>query len=65
MITWMKNVNSFQIPKVHSQDVAKHLLVFCQFQSGGAYKSVAYKKACNSKLLSYGKLVCPRDKIDL
>ena len=47
IITWMKNANNFQIPKVQPQGVAQNLLnFFCQFQSGVAYKSVAYKKAC-------------------
>ena len=39
MITWMKNVTGFQIEKV--QGIC---LIFCQFQPGAAYKSVAYKK---------------------
>ena len=49
VITWMKNVNNFEIAKVQPQGVAWQLLeVFCQFQTGVAYKSVAYKKACIS-----------------
>ena len=43
---WMKNVNNFQIVKVQPQDNASHLLDFCQFLPGIAYKSVAHKKAC-------------------
>ena len=47
MITWMKNANNFQIPKVQPQGVAQNLLnFFCQFQPGVGYKSVAYKKEC-------------------
>ena len=42
----MKNVNNFQTAKVQPQGVASHLLVFCQFQLGIAYKSVPYKKEC-------------------
>ena len=46
IITWMKNANNFQIPKVQLQGVAQNLLnFFCQFQPGVAYKSVAYKKS--------------------
>ena len=44
MITWMKNVNNFQIAKVQPQGVAQHCLIFFQFQPGVLYKSVAYKK---------------------
>ena len=40
----MKNVNNFQISKVQPQGVAYHLLNFCQFPPGVAYKSVAYIK---------------------
>ena len=39
MITWMKNVNKFQIAKIQPKDAAQRLLDFCI-----AYKSVAYKK---------------------
>ena len=46
MIMWMKNVNNFQIVKV--QVLLSICLIFCQFQPGVAYKSVAYKKACSS-----------------
>ena len=51
MITWMKNVNNFQIAKVQPQGVAQHLL---EYQPGLAYlvkvllikpKSIAYKKS--------------------
>ena len=48
MITWMKNVNNFQIAKVQPRGVALH-----QVQPGVAYKSVAYKKVC---ILSHQKL---------
>ena len=41
MITWMKKANNFQVAKVQSQGFA---LIFCQFQPGVAYKSVASKK---------------------
>ena len=45
MITWIKNVNNFQIAKVQSQGVTQLLLnSFFQFQPDVAYKSVAYKK---------------------
>ena len=44
MITWVKNVNNFQIAKVQSQGVISICLLFCQFQPGVAYKSAAYKK---------------------
>ena len=45
MITWIKNVYNFQVAKVHSQVVLSICLIFCQFQPGVAYKSVAYKKS--------------------
>ena len=44
MITWVENVNNFQIAKVQPQVVALQLLDFLQFQPGVAYKSDAYKK---------------------
>ena len=44
MITWMKNVNNFQIAKNKPQDIAQHFLDFYQFQAGDPYNSVAYKK---------------------
>ena len=37
MIIWMKNVRM----------LLSICLIFCQFQTGVAYKSVAYKKACS------------------
>ena len=40
MITLVKNVNNFQ-PRV----LLSISLIFCQFQSGIAYKSVAYKES--------------------
>ena len=40
----MKNVNNFQIEKVQLQGLLSIYLIFCQFQPGVAYKSVAYKK---------------------
>ena len=42
MITWMKNVNNFQITKVPPQGVAQHLLDFLQID-GVAYTSFTYK----------------------
>ena len=42
----MKNVNNLQIAKI--QVMLSICLIFCQFQPGVAYKSVAYKKACSS-----------------
>ena len=44
MITWMKNMNNFQIANFQPQSVTQLLLIFFQFQPGVAYKSVAYKK---------------------
>ena len=43
MITWIKNVNNFQIAKVQPSGIC---LAFCQFQSAVIYKSLAYKKTC-------------------
>ena len=43
MITQMKKENNFH---VQPHAFAKRLLIFCQFQLGVAYESVAYKKAC-------------------
>ena len=43
-ITWMKKTNSSQRAHVQCQIVSQRLLIFCQFQFGIAYKSVAYKK---------------------
>ena len=45
MITWMKNVNNFEIAKVESQSLHSICLIFWQFLPGVAYKSVAYKKS--------------------
>ena len=44
MITWMKNINNFQMANFQPQGVTQLLLIFFQFQPGVAYKSVAYKK---------------------
>ena len=44
MITWMKNMDNFQIANFQPQGVTQLLLIFFQFQPGVAYKSVAYKK---------------------
>ena len=44
MITWMKNMNNFQIANFQPQSITQLLLIFFQFQPGVAYKSVAYKK---------------------
>ena len=41
-----EDVNNFQIVKVQPHGNASHLLDFCQFQPGIAYKSVSHKKAC-------------------
>ena len=35
MITWMKNLNNFQIAKVQPPSIC---LIFCQFQPSVAYK---------------------------
>ena len=43
MITWMKNVNSFQ-KRFNLGVLLSICLFFCQFQPGVTYKSVAYKK---------------------
>ena len=46
-MTWIKNVNKFQIAKDQSDGAAQHLLdFFCQIQPSVAYKSVAHKKTC-------------------
>ena len=45
IIAGIKNVNNFQIVRVHPQDTSQYLIdFFCQFQPGVVYKSVAYKK---------------------
>ena len=44
----MKKVNNFQKAKVQPQGLCSFRLIFCEFQPGVAYKSVAYKKACIS-----------------
>ena len=41
MITWMKNVNNFQIAKVQPQVLLSICLSFCQIHPGVAYKIVA------------------------
>ena len=40
----MKKPNNFQITKVQPLVLLSFSLIFCQLQSGVAYKSVAYKK---------------------
>ena len=45
MITWIKKANNFQIAKVQLQDLLSFCLIFCHFQSGVAFKCVAYKKS--------------------
>ena len=42
MITWIKEVNNFQIPKAQPQDVAS-LLLDMTISAWGYLKSVAYK----------------------
>ena len=42
-------MNNFQVAKVQSQVLLSICLIFCQFQSGDAYKSVAYKKSMKCK----------------
>ena len=52
----MKNVDNFQIEKIHPQIVLSICLSFCQFQPGVTYKeSVAYKKS-----VYYNFLKCTR-----
>ena len=47
MITWMKNVNNFQIVKVKLQGVAYHLLdFFANFSLGLLTKVLLIKKMC-------------------
>ena len=42
----MKNVNNFQTAKVQPRDPSACICsIFCQFQPGVTYESVAYKKA--------------------
>ena len=41
----MKNVNDFQIAKVQRWVLFSICLIFCQFQPGVAYESVAYKES--------------------
>ena len=54
IITWMKNVNNFQVAKVQPKDFFSIcLFFFCQFHPGVAYKGVAYKKACNFQFYYY------------
>ena len=42
----MKNTNNFQKAKVQPHVLLSICLIFCQFQPGVAYLSVAYKKTC-------------------
>ena len=44
MITWVKNMNNFQIENIQPQGIAHLLFGFFQFQPDVAYKIVAYKK---------------------
>ena len=46
----MKKANNFQIAKAQPQGrvLLSISLIFCRFQPDVAYKSLAYKKACNS-----------------
>ena len=44
---WMKSENNLRVSKVQSQGLLSICLIFCQFKSGVAYKSAAYKKACS------------------
>ena len=59
----MKNVNNFQIAKVHLRVLLSFCLIFCQFQPSVAYKSFAYK-ACieNMKLKFTLKHHCPLNR---
>ena len=50
MITWMKNVNNFQIAKVQAQGVAKHLLdFFASFSLALLVKVLLIKKSVYSE----------------
>ena len=44
----MKTGNGFQIVELQSEVLRAS--IFCQFQTGVAYKSVAFKKACISTI---------------
>ena len=44
MIMWMKKANNFQIASLASGTPCLDLRIFCQFQLGVVYKSVALKK---------------------
>ena len=44
MITWMKMWAIFKSQKFSLRVLLSIRLIFCQFQPGVAYKSVAYKK---------------------
>ena len=55
-IKWMINANNFRVSKVSI------CLIFCQFQPGVAYKSVAYKKSAVKRIAeklpsSYGSAI--------
>ena len=41
---WMTKTNNSQIVKIQSQVLLSFRFIFCQFQPGVAYKSVAYRK---------------------
>ena len=45
MITWMINVNNFQIAKVQSQCAAYHLLDFLPVSAWRSYESVPIKRS--------------------
>ena len=49
MTTLIKNVTNFQTGKLSLRVLLSICLIFCQFQAGVAYKSVAYKKSMYSK----------------
>ena len=51
----MKKVNSFEIEKVQAQSLLSFCLIFRQFQSVVAYKSVAYKNSVYLNFLSQFK----------
>ena len=46
-------MHSFQVAEIQRRAVLLGIcLIFCQFQPGVAYKSVAYKKTCNRRALT-------------
>ena len=53
MMTWMKNVNSFQIAEFQPHGVAYHLVEFWPVSGWRCFKSVAYKR---KRVIDYKRL---------